>query len=211
MKKKSNTNNGNCFICGKTADKKAMKNHILKDHAEGNEDCYLILAEGAYNRDYWLLFSVPLDATLSAADKFLRKIWCDCCGHTSRFANGKIGKTWGIGNLDVGDKFIYEYDMGSTTTIVLTIINSISRPAQREKICLIARNEPMKEICEVCKASATLINTWEDVMLCDKCAADVDEDAQLPVVNSPRQGECGYTGEEDEWIFEQKCSFPRGT
>jgi hypothetical protein len=52
--------NGNCFICGKTAGKTAIKNHVLKEHNNDNELCYLFKAEGAYNKDYWLLFSVAI-------------------------------------------------------------------------------------------------------------------------------------------------------
>ena len=33
--------NGNCFICGKTAGKTAIKNHLLKDHNDGEEACLL--------------------------------------------------------------------------------------------------------------------------------------------------------------------------
>jgi hypothetical protein len=44
--------NGNCFICGKTAGKVAIKNHVLKDHNGGGEPCYLLKAEGAYDKDY---------------------------------------------------------------------------------------------------------------------------------------------------------------
>ena len=81
--------NGNCFLCGKTAGKTAMKNHVLKDHIGGDESCYVLKADGAYDKDYWLLFTVPLDATLSAVDKFLREIWCECCGHMSAFRMGR--------------------------------------------------------------------------------------------------------------------------
>ena len=56
------SSNGNCFICGKTAGKIAIKNHIIKDHNIGDEHCYLLKAEGAYDKDYWLFFTVPLDA-----------------------------------------------------------------------------------------------------------------------------------------------------
>ena len=47
---------GNCYICGKTFGKTAMKNHIIKEHAAtGDEDCVLLMLEGAYAKEYWLL------------------------------------------------------------------------------------------------------------------------------------------------------------
>ena len=195
---------GNCFICGKTAGKTVIKNHIIKEHGEGGEECYLIKAEGAYNKDYWLLFSIPLDASLSAVDKFLRQIWCECCGHLSAFRRGgaEFGKSRKISALVVGDTLLYEYDFGSTTEIMLTVVDVIHRQPQREKICLLARNVPPEVLCEKCGAPATWVDAWEYEALCDDCAEDADEDALMPIVNSPRCGECGYDGEQDKWMFD---------
>ena len=200
------TINGNCFMCGKTAAKTAMKNHVLKEHDNGDEKCYLMKAEGAYNKDYWLFFTVPMDATLTAVDKFLRQIWCECCGHLSAFRPG--GKSKKVSTLSIGDTFLYEYDFGSTTEIVLTVVSEMSRKKQREKVLLLARNELMTETCDTCQAIASGYNAWESEFVCEKCAKDVDEDAILPIVNSPRMGECGYTGDEDRWIFDPNKPFP---
>ena len=203
---------GNCFMCGKTAGKAAMKNHIVKDHAGGNEKCYLIKAEGAYNKKYWLFFVVPVDAALTALDEFLREIWCECCGHLSAFSKGggELEKSKRISSLGVGDKLLYEYDFGSTTEISLTIADEVSRPKQREKVLLVARNEPIGEFCDTCQAPAAYVNTWEGGFLCETCAAEAeDEDALMPIVNSPRMGECGYVGEEDRWTFDPGEPFPQ--
>ena len=138
---------GNCFICGKTAGKTAIKNHILKDHNSGDESCYLLRAEGAYNKNYWLLFTLALDAPLSAADKFLRQIWCECCGHMSAFRIGvrEFGKARKLSALSVGATLLYEYDFGSTTSIIVTVVDEISRAKQQEKVRLLARNVPLRE------------------------------------------------------------------
>ena len=197
---------GNCFFCGKTAAKTAMKNHILKEHNSGDEPCYLLKAEGAYDKDYWLFFTAPLDASLSVVDTFMRKIWCECCGHLSAFYidGWKYGKTRKISSLGIGTRLIYEYDFGSTTKILLTVVGEISRPKQREKICLLARNLPREDVCDICSAPAAVFDAWKFVPLCDDCAKNIeDESALLPIVNSPRCGVCGYTGEEDLWVFEQ--------
>ncbi len=203
---------GNCFICGKTSAKTTMKNHIIKDHNEGDEKCYLIKAEGAYNKDYWLFFTVPLEASLDTVDKFLRQIWCECCGHMSAFHNGgqAFGKTRKVSALTIGDQLLYEYDFGSTTEILLTIIEEITRPKQREKACLLARNEPLSETCDTCDKPATYVNVWENTLVCDKCSENVeDEAALLSIVNSPRCGECGYEGADDRWTFDPQQPCPQ--
>lgn len=204
--------NGNCFICGKVAGKTAIKNHIIKYHNGGDEPCYLIKAEGAYDKDYWLFFTIPLDATLSAVDKFLRKIWCECCGHMSAFHMGcrEFGKARKVSVLSVGDTLLYEYDFGSTTEIILTVVDEISRVKQHEKVQLFARNASPQKLCEQCGAPATVVNAWENEVLCDNCAENVeDEAAIMPIVNSPRSGECGYDGELDIWIFDPDKPFPQ--
>jgi hypothetical protein len=206
------SSNGNCFICGKTAGKTAIKNHLLKDHNSGVERCYLLKAEGAYDKDYWLFFTVALDAPMSAVDRFLRAIWCECCGHMSAFRVGdrEFGKARKLSALSVGDTLLYEYDFGSTTEIIVTVVNEVSRANQREKVQLLARNVPPEEKCAQCGAPATVINAWKSETLCDNCAKGVeDEEALLKIVNSPRSGECAYNGELDVWTFDAGKPFPQ--
>ncbi len=204
--------NGNCYICGKTAGKTAIKNHVLKDHNDGNEPCYLIKAEGAYNKDYWLFFTVPLDVSLSTVDKFLREIWCECCGHMSAFRMGgrEFGKARKLSTLTVGDTLLYEYDFGSTTEIVLTVVSEISREKQKEKVRLLARNIPLEERCDRCGAPATYTDVIGREALCYGCAEDSDDHGMLMLItNSPRSGECGYDGELDIWTFDPSKPFPQ--
>ena len=205
MTKKENIN-GNCFICGKKNTKIVMKNHIYKEHNDGTEKCYLIKAEGVYNKKYWLYFSMPLEANLSVVDKFLRQIWCECCGHLSAFYIGGegIGKSRKLYDFDPGEKLLYEYDFGTSTDIAITIIDEISRPVQKEKISLIARNEPLKTICAHCGKNADYMNVYDMEYTCDECVGGAEyDDYLLPITNSPRSGECGYTGECDKWTFKQ--------
>ena len=204
---------GNCYMCGKTAGKTAIKNHILKDHDSGDESCYLVKAEGAYNKNYWLLFTVPLDASLSIVDKFLHEVWCECCGHLSAFRMGgrEYGKSRKLSALSIGDTLLYEYDFGSTTEIVVTISDEISRAKQREKVQLLARNTPVEEKCDHCGALATMVDPLDGyAVLCGKCAENAEDDSiLLPITNSPRSGECGYDGELDIWTFDQNKPFPQ--
>ncbi|MDR2086606.1 MAG: hypothetical protein LBP72_05465 [Dysgonamonadaceae bacterium] len=102
-------------------------------------------------------------------------------------------------------KVNYEYDFGSTTELLLTVIEEY--PVEADKmIVLLSRNEPLKLLCDTCKTQpATQLCTahgWDgDQMFCDKCAekhAEICEDfseyASLPVVNSPRMSVCCYSG-----------------
>jgi hypothetical protein len=74
-------------------------------------------------------------------------------------------------------------------------------------VIIAARNDPIIFICNSCKkAVATNICTIclyeksrKGASLCNNCVKyhKCGEDMFLPVVNSPRSGECGYTGEND--------------
>ena len=141
---------------------------------------------------------------MSAVDKFLRNIWLECCGHLSafRYRGGEFGKARKVSSLPIGSTLLYEYDFSSTTEIQVSVIGETMRPAQREKVRLLARNVPMEEVCEDCGAPAEWVNVFDEYsLLCDECA-DGEEDGLLPITNSPRCGECGYTGEFDKWAFE---------
>jgi len=196
-------------MCRETATKTVIKNHVMKKHNSGDEKCYLIKAEGAYDKDYWLFFSVTTNTTLTAIDHFLREIWCECCGHLSAFYKGgdELDEDTEIAALNIGDKLVYEYDFGTTTEVNLTIISEILRPKNDEEIVLLVRNEPITHLCDSCGAIATYVNVWEEGFLCENCAED--KEALMPITNSPRMGECGYTGEEDRWVFDKSKPFPQ--
>jgi len=198
------TNKGMCRICGKVIGKTAIKRHILKEHNNGDERCLLIKAEGAYRKDYWLFFSVPIDSTLSTIDDFLRAIWCECCDHLSNFSSiyGKeTSMSLKLSAMCIGDKLLYEYDFGSTTAITITIVDIISRKKQNDEIELLARNKMKEYVCKHCGGAATFIDVvYSYTYLCDECSEN-DEDIEflLPITNSPRCGVCGYEGEHDYW------------
>jgi hypothetical protein len=104
-----------------------------------------------------------------------------------------------------GLKLEYEYYFGSSTELLLTIVEEYSVKAN-ELIVLLSRNEPLEWLCDICrKKPATQICTihdWDDDSLfCDKCAKkhakeceDFRDYAAMPVVNSPRMSVCAYTG-----------------
>lgn len=198
---------GNCYLCGAELGKAAMKNHILKLHSGeiSGQECRLLKIEGAYDKDYWLYVDIPVDKTLNALDKFLRKIWLECCGHMSEFQGA--GKSNKAGRFSAGDQFLHLYDMGDTTETLITVIGTTWRKPQREAIRLLARNVPSQFRCAKCGASADFICvecSWdtENPFYCEDCAKTHEhEDMLLPVTNSPRMGVCGYCGELDTFAF----------
>ena len=203
---------GNCFICGKTAGKVAIKNHILKEHDKGSEDCLLMKAEGAYNKDYWLYFSIPLSASLSALDIFLRGIWCECCDHLSAFQinRNELCETTRLSDFYIDDVIFYDYDFGSTTKIQLTVVDVISRKKKEEIVQLLARNVPVVYGCDECNEPAIYIDIYNSASYCEKCAESLEDgDMLMRITNSPRCGVCGYGGELDIWTFDPEKPFPQ--
>ena len=209
---------GNCYLCGAELGKTAMKNHFLKKHGEGEQECVLLKIEGAYEKNYWLYVDIPPKSPLSSLDRFLRDIWLECCGHMSAFRAAKSG--WGdeisesrtVGSFEVGDKIVHEYDFGSTTETLITFVGKTKRPPQRNAVRLLARSVPPKFLCADCGAEAAYIDTEamydsENPFYCEKCAGNRDEDMLLPVTNSPRMGVCGYCGDQDTFAF---SSLPFG-
>jgi hypothetical protein len=121
-------------------------------------------------------------------------------------------------------KLDYEYDFGSTTRLLLTVMEEYPVKADK-KIVLLSRNEPMEWLCDVCqKEPATAIcnvhSYDEDCLFCEKCAKkhakkckDFADYAALPVVNSPRMGVCCYEGgridKQRDGIFVKSSATPR--
>ena len=119
--------------------------------------------------------------------------------------------------LKVGQKFFHEYDFGSTTELALKIVAELEgimpkngdgdsvEFGEDNDIKIMARNNPPQISCRECGKPATKVAAgYYDVeygALCDACAKTnlkEYEDMFLPIVNSPRVGVCGYTGEANE-------------
>jgi hypothetical protein len=168
-----------------------------------------LVVEGG-RKAYWLHLSVPVQAPLRKLDGFLRDIWLECCGHMSAFEisgtryscsamEGERSMRAPLERVvDVGAKFFYEYDFGSTTELRLAVVGFWDHDKPKSGVKLLARNEPPQIICVQCKTQAAteICGACIDAWLCQSCAAEHDcgEDMFLPVVNSPRVGVCGYTG-----------------
>lgn len=222
---------GKCKYCGREYTFSYMNRHLpvceerQKKLAEetGSKRCgYFELAiYPRYNRDYWLFVEVKETATLKNLDGFLRDIWVECCGHLSAFNINGLSYDiepqddffWGEpaksmnyklkSVLQKGMTFSYEYDFGSTTELMITVVNYRTGVDRKEKIVILSRNNPIEFLCSECgKEPAVYIcaecfyegNGW----LCEECAKthECGEEMLLPVCNSPRMGVCGYCGSE---------------
>lgn len=94
-----------------------------------------------YGREHCLFVEVKETASLKDLDSFLRDIWLECCGHLSGFeiegisyeAETGCDYTWQevsksmncklMSVLRKGLTFDYEYDFGSTTGLMITVVN----------------------------------------------------------------------------------------
>ena len=205
--------NGDCYLCGANLSKTAMRNHLLKNHGteKDGEECCFLKIEGGYNINYWLYIDIPLGKTLSPIDGFLRKIWLECCGHLSEFYinnHETIRSSLKLESLTPGKKFFHLYDYGTTTETAITVMGTIRRPAQKGIVRLLARNAPPVFKCADCGKTADYVcgecfYQSDNPYYCDECmkSHECGEEMFLPVSNSPRMGECGYTGEFDTFGF----------
>jgi hypothetical protein len=102
----------------------------------------------------------------------------------------------------VGQTFTYEYDFGSTTHLSLTVAGERLGRVGRTTVRLLARNQAPVWPCGTCGGPATGVCPYclaveAPAFSCDghqdehRCG---EEEAWLPVVNSPRMGVCGYEG-----------------
>ena len=143
----------------------------------------------------------------------MREIWVECCGHLSQFSIG--GPTRKLKDvLAQRRKFSYEYDFGTTTDLSLEVI-ARGAPVSfgKNAVRLLARNDALDIPCYICEKTATVVcldcqqelrgpNDELRMFFCEMCinarskhSHHDDEEMRLPVVNSPRMGVCGYTGE----------------
>jgi hypothetical protein len=216
---------GKCVFCQNDYARTGMSRHLeackARQAALAATDApptrlFHLAVQGTYNPIYWMNLEVPASATLYDLDHFLRDVWVECCGHLSMFKivtrryMSSVEWDWDddpdmgveLGQvLAPGLKFSYEYDFGTTTYLDLRVVAEREGAAMEgQSVQIMARNDPPDYRCEECGEPATLICVHCDYpLLCNKCGEThaCGEDGFLPVVNSPRMGMCGYTG--DAW------------
>ncbi len=216
MKMKYQTPKSKCSLCNSEFKRQGLTRHIkscLPKHLEKQSKAkprnlvYLNIHD-TFNPDYFLHLLVIGNTTLGDLDLFLRGIWLECCGHMSSFSLKRFGDDINMKHkvkdiFTPGVELSYQYDFGSTTELTVKAVDNyhgttdgnqeiqiITRNAQPLIPCDECGEKPAVEICSECQ--------WnEKGWLCEECAQNhgCDEDMFLPVVNSPRTGVCGYTGD----------------
>ena len=100
----------------------------------------------------------------------------------------------------VGAQGRHEYDFGSTTELVLKVTGERDGRLGRAAVRLLARNDPPVWPCAECGQPATAVcaahyvDSSPFVCAAHESAHACEDEAFLPVVNSPRMGVCGYGG-----------------
>ncbi|MBU3161426.1 SEC-C domain-containing protein [Clostridium frigoris] len=168
------------------------------------------------SKEYSLYIAINIDLTLKNLDSFLRNIWLECCGHLSSFIIDDINYDSCVDDefelfsetetmdfklrqvISVGDKFKYDYDFGSTTSLKLEVIEEYVVGENYSQIEILSRNDEIQNFCANCNQKAKYFDYEEEKYFCEDC---VGEDAgmvdELEYTNSPRDGVCGYVGDRD--------------
>lgn len=207
-----------CLLCNKEYSNSGMTTHLKKclsqnlsqEHLQKGEQLknfYHLCVSGLYAPEYCLQLKVFTGSNLKKLDTFLRKIWLECCGHMSAFFRAgrrEISMKTSIEEcLTPKTELVYEYDFGSTTHLLIRSIREYQGVLKKgNEIELLSRNEAPKMECSECgKGVAVELCTeclWDGTgTLCKDCVKThkCDREMRLPVVNSPRTGVCGYSGE----------------
>lgn len=182
--------------------------------------------EDTYSPIFWMDVEIKANTTLEKLDEFLRRQWLECCGHLSAFEiegitynvlpdssespfpGGPVERNMKVkleDMLDLGERFEHIYDFGTSTELKFRVADERQgRLPGREPLRLLSQNEAPVWQCEICGEAAAWICTYcmyerQNPFYCEMHAEDHDCDEPemlLPVVNSPRMGECGYEGPE---------------
>lgn len=204
-----------CRICNK--EYSDILEHISEcsktlENKKGTDNFLLEIISADCSK-YWLYILVPANFELKKLDNFLRGIWLECCDHLSKFeidgmeyfSNGKKMKYCMDQILDIDSEFLYEYDMGDTTRINITVIDSII--AKNNKINILSRNtEPYYKCCDCGKYNSTKICYLCCKTFCEKyfnsesheCdiydelsdSSNDENNMLVGMVNSPRRSGC---------------------
>ena len=206
-----------CYYCNKELTEMTIKRHmkncseIKKRIEEQNvtdkklRDQFIIAIKPKYDgNEYCIYLSIDGTLKLSHIDKFIRDIWVECCGHFSGFKiRGKFYQDNSMNTrlndiLNLEDKFEYEYDFGSTTHLILEVVDIKQVPSSFSQIEIIARNNEIKHDCEICGEEAKYFNYEKGEWECENC---IDEDndmiSEFDYCNSPRDSVCGYDGHKE--------------
>lgn len=200
-------NVGTCFICHQTLNHILMERHLndcvkkeIEVHPADLNTIDIFRIKIISNKTFWLYVEMPAHASLQYLDDFLRAVWLECCGHLSEFKI-KGGVRFHINQaisqfFKKGTQFSYEYDFGSTTLLEGEVIDCYEGQLHK-KVRFLARNNMPTIKCTTCSANPKAICSYCYRFCCTECVKKhrYRKEGMLPVVNSPRIGVCGYTGE----------------
>ena len=206
------SNHGLCVLCKQDVQYRSMTKHLNKCLAQeispnitSKEKIFLIKIYSG--KLFWLFIEINGLSTLEKLDAFLRRTWLECCGHMSQFnINGEYYSSeeeMGVlinSILNIGTEFDYVYDFGSSTELKGKVV-SIRPGKLSKKLRLLAQNTLPEEVkCTTCQELPEVICSVCYDFCCKKCKQKHNscegEEFMLPIVNSPRMGICGYTGQD---------------
>lgn len=208
----------NCYYCDKELNSRNIKSHVkrckvMHDNIEAKKkvnnktrEQFIISMVPKYgSKDYCIYISIDKSLTLQDLDSFIRDVWVECCGHLSLFKidDREFERTKNIrlsDILNVGIKFEYEYDFGSTTELKLEVVDSLTVSQDFSRIEIIARSKEVVHKCEQCGADTRLYDGLNEEWVCESCAEDLDKEyiEEIDYCNSPRDGVCGYCGSKED-------------
>ena len=211
---------GKCVYCGRELTRGGLSRHLracreraaaveAADQGPGRRQIlYHLQVRDAWSGRFWLYLEMNDSARLAELDHYLRWIWLECCDHLSRFSIGG----WGGADIpmgrrahrvfDRGPELTHIYDFGTSShTLVKSIGMRGGKPLTPHPIALMARNNPLEAACVECDEPAV----WrciecerdESTMLCEEHGQDHGcgrNGGMIALVNSPREGMCGYSG-----------------
>ena len=212
MSEKELKTEGKCLYCNQMFSQFEIGKHLAKHLADMEKAdagiktqtfCHVNVDAG----EMFLHLLVKGNTTMKTIDSFLRNIWLECCGHLSDFGhnNYKVSMYQKVQDVfEPGVKIFHDYDYGTTTRVFLKGLKHYQLNI-KESIVLLSRNEPLKLMCAICKKPAvnlcTVCNYDKYSFFCESCSVEHENICEdfadyscLPVVNSPRMGECGYIG-----------------
>ncbi len=213
---------GACTFCGKRATRGGMSRHLRScaarkaafvsaDAGPGEPETLVhLLVRDAYDGQFWLHLEMRGSAPLKKLDEYLRAIWLECCGHMSQFSHGgwgsdKIAMTRRAQDVLMPEtELTHIYDFGTETVSLVKALDArTGKPLGKHPIMLMARNEMPDARCAECDQPGAFLCMecmYDEEASPVLCAAHAESHPHeeygdpVPLVNSPRSGECGYEG-----------------
>lgn len=203
-----------CDFCDKTMCRK-INDHILScvdsNMSKGSVTNYLLLLSGQYNTFLYLL--VPTSFNLKSFAEYINDIWMNCgCSHFFKFESEHCNEYKLKTKVkDVEFPCIYEYDMGSTTTIFIERLDSFKLCNKNIELCMRNTQQDLACSSKSCNNYVESFCVECDKPYCKKCVKKIEkheccdgnkndfyenfDTMILPYLNSPRTFTCNYTGE----------------